>query len=158
MLKVGIIGWRGMVGSVLIQRMHEENDFESIDAHFFSTSQSGGKVRILKSQESNLLDAFDVDELIKMDILLSCQGGDYTKKMLHPLREKNWSGHWVDAASTLRMNSDAMIVLDKYLFLQFLLLTNLNRPHWIPLTQFQHLKADLVLNLQKFDLIEVLEH
>ena len=78
MLKVGIIGWRGMVGSVLIQRMHEENDFESIDAHFFSTSQSGGKVRILKSQESTLLDAFDADELIKMDILLSCQGGDYT--------------------------------------------------------------------------------
>ena len=112
MFKVGIIGWRGMVGSVLIQRMHEENDFESIDAHFFSTSQSGGKVRILKSQESTLLDAFDTDELIKMDILLSCQGGDYTKKMLHPLREKNWSGHWVDAASTLRMNSDAMIVLD----------------------------------------------
>ena len=88
MLKVGIIGWRGMVGSVLIQRMHEEGDFGSIDAHFFSTSQSGGKVRILKSQESNLLDAFDVDELIKMDILLSCQGGDYTKKKCYIHLEK----------------------------------------------------------------------
>jgi len=112
MFKVGIIGWRGMVGSVLIQRMHEKNDFESIDVHFFSTSQSGEKVRILKTQESILLDAFDVDELIKMDILLSCQGGDYTKKILYLLREKNWSGHWIDAASTLRMNFDAMIVLD----------------------------------------------
>ncbi len=101
-----------MVGSVLIKRMHEENDFESIDAHFFSTSQSGEKVHILNSQESSLLDAFDINELIKMDILLSCQGGDYTKKILNPLREKGWSGHWIDAASTLRMNSDAMIVLD----------------------------------------------
>ena len=112
MLKVGIIGWRGMVGSVLIQRMHEENDFEGIDAHFFSTSQSGGKVHILKSQESTLLDAFDVSELMEMNILLSCQGGDYTEKVLHSLREKNWTGHWIDAASTLRMSSDAMIVLD----------------------------------------------
>ena len=112
MFKVGIVGWRGMVGSVLIQRMHEENDFESIDAHFFSTSQSGEKVNILNSQESSLLDAFDIDELIKMDILLSCQGGDYTKKILNSLREKGWSGHWIDAASTLRMDSDAMIVLD----------------------------------------------
>ena len=85
MFKVGIVGWRGMVGSVLIQRMHEENDFESIDAHFFSTSQSGEKVNILNSQESSLLDAFDIDELIKMDILLSCQGGDYTKKILNAL-------------------------------------------------------------------------
>ena len=87
MFKVGIVGWRGMVGSVLIQRMHEENDFERIDSNFFSTSQSGEKVNILNSQESSLLDAFDIDELIKMDILLSCQGGDY-KKNTQPLKEE----------------------------------------------------------------------
>ncbi|MBT3826790.1 MAG: aspartate-semialdehyde dehydrogenase [Nitrosomonadales bacterium] len=112
MYKVGIIGWRGMVGSVLIQRMHEENDFFNINAQFFSTSQAGESVRILKSQESILLDAFDIGALKKMDILLSCQGGDYTKKILPSLRKKNWNGHWIDAASTLRMDSDAVIVLD----------------------------------------------
>ncbi|MBT3917631.1 MAG: aspartate-semialdehyde dehydrogenase, partial [Nitrosomonadales bacterium] len=87
MYKVGIIGWRGMVGSVLIQRMHEENDFFNINAQFFSTSQAGESVRILKSQESILLDAFDIGALKKMDILLSCQGGDYTKKILPSLRK-----------------------------------------------------------------------
>ena len=112
MFKVGIIGWRGMVGSVLIQRMHEEKDFEKIHTQFFSTSQSGKKVRILKSSESTLMNALDMNALIEMDILLSCQGGDYTKKILPKLREQKWKGHWIDAASSLRMNSDAVIVLD----------------------------------------------
>ena len=112
MLRVGIIGWRGMVGSVLLQRMHEENDFDKIDTYFFSTSQAGEKVHVLKSQESTLHNALDVHELKGMDILLSCQGGDYTKKILPLLREEKWDGHWIDAASTLRMDSNAVIVLD----------------------------------------------
>ncbi|MDB2679973.1 aspartate-semialdehyde dehydrogenase [Methylophilaceae bacterium] len=112
MLRVGIIGWRGMVGSVLLQRMHEENDFDKIDTYFFSTSQAGEKVHVLKSQESTLHNALDVHELKEMDILLSCQGGDYTKKILPLLREEKWDGHWIDAASTLRMDSNAVIVLD----------------------------------------------
>lgn len=112
MLRVGIIGWRGMVGSVLLQRMHEENDFDKIDTYFFSTSQAGEKVHVLKSQKSTLHNALDVHELKGMDILLSCQGGDYTKKILPLLREEKWDGHWIDAASTLRMDSNAVIVLD----------------------------------------------
>lgn len=111
-MKVGIIGWRGMVGSVLMQRMHEEGDFDSIEAFFFSTSQAGQAGPVIGDTSSTLLDAHDISALSDMDVLLTCQGGDYTKQVHPQLRESGWSGYWIDAASTLRMEEDSTIVLD----------------------------------------------
>ncbi|AZZ96011.1 aspartate-semialdehyde dehydrogenase [Pseudoalteromonas sp. R3] len=112
MKKVGLIGWRGMVGSVLMQRMHEENDFSDIEPYFFTTSQAGQPGPEVKSQSTALLDAYDLDSLSGMDIILSCQGGDYTKAVYSKLKETGWNGYWIDAASALRMSSDSIIVLD----------------------------------------------
>jgi aspartate-semialdehyde dehydrogenase len=109
---VGLVGWRGMVGSVLMQRMQEENDFAHIEPVFFSTSNAGGKAPAMAKNEASLKDANDIDALKKCDIILTCQGGDYTTEMYPKLRAAGWNGYWIDAASTLRMKDDAVIVLD----------------------------------------------
>lgn len=112
-MKVGFVGWRGMVGSVLMQRMQEENDFAHIpEAVFFTTSNVGGAAPDLGQSAKTLLDANNIAELAKMDIIVTCQGGDYTKSVFQPLRDAGWAGYWIDAASSLRMNDDAVIVLD----------------------------------------------
>jgi aspartate-semialdehyde dehydrogenase len=112
MKRAGFIGWRGMVGSVLMQRMREENDFALVEPTFFTTSQMGGRSPDIGREAGALKDAYDIDELKSMDILVSCQGGDYTSAIFGKLREAGWKGHWVDAASTLRMGNDAVIILD----------------------------------------------
>jgi aspartate-semialdehyde dehydrogenase len=106
--RVGLVGWRGMVGSVLMQRMRAEGDLELIEAVYFSTSNAGGKA----PDGSTLLDAGDLDALRSCDIIVTAQGGDYTGATFEPLRLSGWKGHWIDAASTLRMRDDAVIVLD----------------------------------------------
>jgi len=111
-MKVGLVGWRGMVGSVLMERMRAENDFEMIDPVFFTTSQAGQAAPNVGKGDSVLLDAFDLDALAEMDVVLTCQGGDYTGAVHGKLREAEWNGYWIDAASTLRMADDAVIVLD----------------------------------------------
>jgi aspartate-semialdehyde dehydrogenase len=108
----GLVGWRGMVGSVLIDRMQAEGDFELIEPVFFSTSNAGGKAPAQAKNETTLKDAFDLEALKKCDIILTAQGGDYTAEVFPKLRAAGWTGHWIDAASTLRMNDDAVIVLD----------------------------------------------
>ncbi len=112
MKKVGIIGWRGMVGSVLVERMRAERDFGLIAPTFFSTSQAGGKGPDIGLDAGPVMDANSVDALAKMDILISCQGGDYTNAIFPKLRAAGWSGYWIDAASALRMQPDAVIILD----------------------------------------------
>ncbi|HEY3431995.1 MAG TPA: aspartate-semialdehyde dehydrogenase [Rhodocyclaceae bacterium] len=113
MKKVGLVGWRGMVGSVLMQRMVEEKDFDHIDPVYFSTSAAGGKAPAFGGKEGGALkDANSIDELKVMDIIISCQGGDYTTEIFPKLRAAGWTGYWIDAASTLRMEDDAVIVLD----------------------------------------------
>ncbi|MCB5206154.1 aspartate-semialdehyde dehydrogenase [Methylovorus mays] len=112
MLRVGFVGWRGMVGSVLMQRMREERDFDHIEPVFFTTSQTGGQGPDIGKDVPPLKDARAVDELKAMDVIVSCQGGDYTTEIFPKLRAGGWSGHWIDAASTLRMEQDAVIVLD----------------------------------------------
>ncbi len=109
---VGLVGWRGMVGSVLMQRMQEENDFAHIEPVFFSTSNAGGKAPAMAKNETALKDANDIEALKKCDIILTCQGGDYTTEIFPKLRAAGWNGYWIDAASTLRMKDDAIIVLD----------------------------------------------
>jgi aspartate-semialdehyde dehydrogenase len=109
---VGLVGWRGMVGSVLMDRMQSEGDFELIEPVFFSTSNAGGKAPIQAKNETTLKDAFDIQALKKCDIIISTQGGDYTTDVFPKLRAAGWTGHWIDAASTLRMNEDAVIILD----------------------------------------------
>ena len=111
---VGFVGYRGMVGSVLMKRMLEEGDFEGINPVFFSTSQAGSTAPTFGGalEESTLKDAHDIDELAKLPVIVTAQGGDYTKAVHTQLRERGWSGIWIDAASTLRMNDDAVIVLD----------------------------------------------
>ena len=112
-MKVGFVGWRGMVGSVLMQRMQEENDFSHIpEAVFFTTSNVGGAAPDFGQAAKTLLDANDINELAKMDIIVTCQGGDYTKSVFAPLREGGWNGYWIDAASSLRMEDSAVIILD----------------------------------------------
>ncbi|MBI9020677.1 MAG: aspartate-semialdehyde dehydrogenase [Verrucomicrobia bacterium] len=111
-MKVGLVGWRGMVGSVLMERMQAENDFGSIDPVFFTTSQAGQAAPDVGQGASVLLDAFDLDALAGMDVILSCQGGDYTGAIHGKLRESGWNGYWIDAASTLRMAEEAVIILD----------------------------------------------
>jgi aspartate-semialdehyde dehydrogenase len=112
MRTVGFIGWRGMVGSVLMERMREERDFDAIDPVFFTTSNVGGAGPAIGKPVAPLKDANDIAELAKHDVLVSCQGGDYTKSVYPKLRAAGWSGDWVDAASALRMEKDAVIVLD----------------------------------------------
>ncbi len=112
MKRVGLIGWRGMVGSVLMQRMQDENDFGLFEPVFFTTSNVGGNAPAMARNETVLKDAFSTDELKKCDILISCQGGDYTADMFPKLRAAGWNGYWIDAASKLRMNDDAIIILD----------------------------------------------
>jgi aspartate-semialdehyde dehydrogenase len=112
MMQVGFIGWRGMVGSVLMQRMRTERDFDFIEPVFFTTSQVGDKGPDIGKLTAPLKDAHDVNALKTMDVLISCQGGDYTSAMFSKLRAAGWNGFWVDAASTLRMRDDAVIVLD----------------------------------------------
>ena len=111
MLKVGFIGWRGMVGSVLMERMQTEKDFQGFEPIFFTTSQAGQAGPDVGSGATTLEDAMDINRLAEMDIIVSCQGGGYTSKVYQPLREK-WHGYWIDAASTLRMEENAIIVLD----------------------------------------------
>ncbi|HAS54672.1 MAG TPA: aspartate-semialdehyde dehydrogenase, partial [Nitrospiraceae bacterium] len=112
MMKVGIIGWRGMVGSVLMGRMKEEKDFDHIEPMFFTTSNIGGKGPDVGKGASTLKDAKSIDDLKKMDIVLTCQGGDYTNEVYPKLRAAGWKGFWIDAASALRMTSDSIIILD----------------------------------------------
>jgi len=109
---VGLVGWRGMVGSVLMQRMQDEGDFAHIEPVFFTTSNAGGKAPAMAKNETTLKDATDITELSKCEIIISCQGGDYTTEVFPKLRAAGWNGYWIDAASTLRMNDDAVIVLD----------------------------------------------
>ncbi len=112
MRTVGFIGWRGMVGSVLMERMREERDFDAIDPAFFTTSNVGGAGPAIGKPVAPLKDANDIAELAKLDVLVSCQGGDYTKAVYPKLRAAGWDGFWIDAASALRMEKDAVIVLD----------------------------------------------
>ncbi|HVQ15149.1 MAG TPA: aspartate-semialdehyde dehydrogenase [Vicinamibacterales bacterium] len=111
-MQVGIIGWRGMVGSVLVQRMREERDFDLVDPIFFSTSQAGGKAPSTGKTVPAVKDANDVNALAAMDILISCQGGEYTADIHPKLRRAGWTGYWIDAARQLRMADDAVIILD----------------------------------------------
>ena len=112
MLRVGFIGWRGMVGSVLMQRMREENDFAGLEPVFFSTSNAGGAAPPEAADGAILKDAADLRELARCEVLISCQGGEYTSEVYGQLRRGNWPGYWIDAASTLRMSDDAVIILD----------------------------------------------
>ncbi len=107
-----MVGWRGMVGSVLMQRMREEHDFDHVDPVFFTTSNVGGKGPLIGKDVPGLLDAGDVDELKTCDVIITCQGGDYTTENHPRLRAAGWRGYWIDAASTLRMKQDAVIILD----------------------------------------------
>jgi aspartate-semialdehyde dehydrogenase len=112
MLRVGIVGWRGMVGSVLVQRMREEGDFDHVEPVFFSTSQAGGKGPDIGKAVDAVKGALDLGELRKLAVIVSCQGGDYTNEVYPKLRREGWQGYWIDAASALRMNEDAVIILD----------------------------------------------
>jgi aspartate-semialdehyde dehydrogenase len=109
---VGLVGWRGMVGSVLMERMRAENDFALIEPLFFSTSNAGGTAPVMAKNETALKDAHDIDQLKRCDVVITAQGGDYTSEVFPKLRAAGWKGHWIDAASTLRMKDDAVIVLD----------------------------------------------
>src|SRR5687768_11337246 len=111
-MQVGLIGWRGMVGSVLVQRMREERDFDLINPLFFSTSQSGTAGPSIGKPVPPVKDANDLGALMAADVLISCQGGDYTTEIHPRLRAAGWTGYWIDAASTLRMKDHAVIVLD----------------------------------------------
>ena len=109
---VGLVGWRGMVGSVLMDRMQSEDDFALIEPLFFSTSNAGGKAPAQAKNETTLQDAFNIDALKRCEVIISAQGGDYTTEVFPKLRAAGWKGHWIDAASTLRMQDDAVIILD----------------------------------------------
>ncbi|HWX12232.1 MAG TPA: aspartate-semialdehyde dehydrogenase [Trinickia sp.] len=111
-MNVGLVGWRGMVGSVLMQRMQQEGDFDLIEPVFFSTSNAGGNAPSFAKNETKLKDATSIDDLKKCDIVITCQGGDYSTEVFPKLRAAGWNGYWIDAASTLRMKDDAVIVLD----------------------------------------------
>ena len=111
-MKVGIVGWRGMVGSVLMQRMSAENDFELFDSVFFSTSNAGGSAPVVARGERTLKEAGDLKALAACDVIVTAQGGDYTNEVFPKLRAARWNGYWIDAASALRMSDDAIIILD----------------------------------------------
>src|SRR5574343_659072 len=109
---VGLVGWRGIVGSVLMDRMTAERDFDLIEPLFFSTSNAGGAAPAQAKNETKLQDAFDIAQLKRCEIIITAQGGDYTTEVIPQLRAAGWNGHWIDAASTLRMKDDAVIILD----------------------------------------------
>ncbi len=109
---VGLVGWRGMVGSVLMERMQAEGDFDLIEPMFFSTSNAAGAAPAMARNETRLQDAYDIDTLRRCAIIISAQGGDYTTEVYPKLRASGWTGHWIDAASTLRMKDEAVIILD----------------------------------------------
>ena len=109
---VGLVGWRGMVGSVLMDRMIQEKDFDLIEPLFFSTSNAGGKAPAMAKNETTLQDAFNIEQLKRCEIIITAQGGDYTSEVFPKLRAASWNGHWIDAASTLRMEKDAVMILD----------------------------------------------
>ena len=111
-MNVGLVGWRGMVGSVLMQRMQQEGDFDLIEPVFFSTSNAGGNAPSFAKNETKLKDATSIDDLKKCDAIITCQGGDYTNEVYPKLRAAGWKGYWIDAASALRMKDDAVIILD----------------------------------------------
>jgi len=111
-MRVGLVGWRGMVGSVLMQRMRDERDFDLIEPVFFTTSQVGGVAPDVGREVPALKDANSIDELRAMEVIISCQGGDYTTEVFPRLRAAGWKGYWIDAASTLRMEKDSVIILD----------------------------------------------
>jgi aspartate-semialdehyde dehydrogenase len=111
-LRVGIVGWRGMVGSVLVQRMREEKDFDLVEPVFFSTSQAGGEGPDIGKATEKVADANDLAALKNLPVIMSCQGGDYTGEIYPKLRSAGWQGYWIDAASALRMKDDAVIILD----------------------------------------------
>ena len=111
MLRVGLVGWRGMVGSVLMERMRAENDFALVEPVFFTTSKVGGKGPA-EAQGTPLKDGNDIAALKQLDVVITCQGGDYTKEIFPRLRAAGWNGYWIDAASALRMKDDAVIILD----------------------------------------------
>lgn len=108
----GLVGWRGMVGSVLLERMAAEGDFDVIEPVFFSTSNAGGAAPAFAKNETTLQDAYNIEALKKCEIIITAQGGDYTKAVYPQLRAAGWNGHWIDAASTLRMEKDSVIILD----------------------------------------------
>jgi len=112
MLRVGMIGWRGMVGSVLMQRMREEHDFDVVEPVFFTTSQVGGKGPAVGRDVAPLKDARSIEDLLTLEAIVSCQGGDYTNEVYPKLRAAGWKGYWIDAASALRMDRESVIVLD----------------------------------------------
>ncbi|MCB1777245.1 MAG: aspartate-semialdehyde dehydrogenase, partial [Candidatus Competibacteraceae bacterium] len=112
MKRVGLVGWRGMVGSVLMERMQAENDFALIDPVFFTTSNVGGQGPAIGRDTPPLQDARLIDELKTLDIIITCQGGDYTNEIYPQLRAAGWQGYWIDAASALRMKDHAVIILD----------------------------------------------
>src|SRR2546421_10248539 len=112
MLTVGMVGWRGMVGSVLVQRMREERDFDHIEPLFFSTSQAGAKGPAIGKGAEPVQDAMNIAALKALPVIISCQGGDYSNEVYPKLRAAGWNGYWIDAASALRMNDDAVIILD----------------------------------------------
>ena len=115
MKKLGFVGWRGMVGSVLMERMQQEKDLLHFETSFFSTSQKGQLgPEVLHQQRRPLLDAFDFESLAQQDILLSCQGSEYTQKIHGELRKKGWQGYWIDAASALRQEDSSLLVLDPF--------------------------------------------
>ncbi len=111
-MKVGLVGWRGMVGSVLMQRMVEENDLAGVRPVFFSTSQAGQEAPDFGQGPSVLEDAVNIEKLAEQDVIITCQGGDYTKEVHPKLRQQGWNGYWIDAASSLRMDDNAVIILD----------------------------------------------
>ena len=112
MIRIGFVGWRGMVGSVLMARMREEKDFQGFEPLFFTTSNVGGKGPDIGHDIPPLEDAYDLNRLSQMEIVVTCQGGDYTQKVYPEMRKKGWRGYWIDSASTLRMEEDSIIVLD----------------------------------------------
>src|SRR4030095_14141594 len=112
MVRAGIIGWRGMVGSVLVQRMREERDFDHIEPVFFSTSQVGAKAPAIGRDAAPVANATDVAALAQLPVIVSCQGGDYTKEIYPKLRQGGWKGYWIAGATALRMKDYAVIILD----------------------------------------------
>src|SRR4030065_262235 len=112
MKRVGLVGWRGMVGAVLMQRMQAERDFDHVDPVFFTTSNVGGKSPAIGKDVAPLKDARNIDQLKAIDVIITCRGGDYTSDIFPKLRAAGWKGYWIDAASTLRMQKDSVIILD----------------------------------------------
>ncbi|WP_432773513.1 aspartate-semialdehyde dehydrogenase [Francisella salimarina] len=154
MLKVGFIGWRGMVGSVLMSRMVESNDFDDILPTFFSTSQAGQQPSGFMEKYGILQNAYNIEELAKMDILLSCQGGEYTKEIHSKLRAYGWQGFWIDAASTLRLENESTLVLDPLNHKQIINAIDSGKKDFIGSNCTVSLMSLAIAGLLKEDLVE----